>query len=1398
MKQKSLITRWLLMLIALLPLSVAAQSTQLAKWTFDSGYDVASNVYTPNTSDWAQVGWNGFSNTFKVLPNENVGEASSYYVSAKGTRFWGIMDNNGDKIMSLYQDMDPNNITDYTDASQHNQYFEIAFPTTGYKNISVNFAFTCGDNVARNLEMVVSTDGGETWADAGAYTGAAYWWIYNTNNAPISANNKESVIVRLIAENGATAQWRMNEISITGEEAEAAQVVDEKDVTVKWQFNAAGDSEHSATVSVENMVTGSDFELSDKLYFNGTQTVGGVTMSKINPYAKANAEDAEAYLKFTLKPKKGLTFLPKKLSFDATKCGTSGGNFTIYAVSGNQKVTVVSGYNPPTSNALDQKEYDITGIDASSESFDIYMHIWNLNDNKQVGLANVVITGDFEGTIQPTPSYTMSLQLGTEGAGQVSCSPAGSEFDEGTELTVKATENIGYHFKEWQDAEGQKVSAANPYKFEITANTALTAVYDAVPVYTVTTKVKTDIDKTIGSVTLSPNANNNKYEEGDDITATAGTSKILTFTNWEDGTTANPRAITVDKDMTITANYEVQDFIAVFDDSTVGDVYDYSGTGFAADLSWDESRNAKASIVKVSDGTAVYTQTGGTPVVRCRSNVVVNNLGGMYQNGYDTRDIAWQYQFSTKKFTDVKFVGQMAAKNAATKSYKAQYSLDGTTFTDIDGATLTMSSPNIITDYNFDLPAGCNDQEIVYVRITGTGEDVFDPARQVVAGQFLGLDYYANSESGVGNVFILATAEVEEDSDAPQVVSTIPAANATGVSASGKITITYDERIKAGSVVGAVATLNGQPLEAVFNTRSVTFDYAGLSYGATCTFSMPAGYVEDRSGNAAEEYTFSFTVMDRQKPAARTFNAIVDASLELGQGEKIDATDDMPAQYRYLQDAINAAPDVNAKPYLIYVKEGYYNDPNPYFTSGYGFVYKDQTPGSASEETIKIKGNGYSEDGTIKYDDCRLIYVNKPNIHIIGQAVDKVTIATDRQDGGDKGNRSKAWYHVNAGAALEVQQGANDFYMENITIDNENWTLDHKAGPQALCINADADRVAWNNMNIRSYQDDFYSHGVYNRYFWNNSRIEGSVDFIYGNGDIWFENITLDINRSAGGYIVAPNHELETRWGYVFNNTKIVSSLYGESCQVWLGRPWHNYPKTVFINSEMDIKPYALYWAEEMGGLPALWAVYNMTDKNGTTMTSESRLTYKAKATASTFAEGTYDSRTEDPVGKDSSGNDLYYFSKNAKNSLTAEEAAAYTMDNVLAGDGTSDGNTGKWNPLPLVEKTSTPQPVVNGNIATWDADEYAICYVVTVNGKPTAFPTEASYVGEEGQEVSVQSVNEYGALSEMSYSVTLQAATAVKAVGENAGNENFSAEKIMTKDGVRIGNFNIAGQRVK
>ena len=1091
---------------------------------------------------------------------------------------------------------------------------------------------------------------------------------------------------------------------------------------------------------------GKKFTAGSSLTMNGTITYTGANnektvMTKIyngtgSSFPSA-ATDANT-LTLTLTPEDGYYFMPTAVSFEGARFGTDGGTLTVSVETGDKKeeLCAAAPVNRSDKNLdIARFNYQLTNLMATADApLKLNFSFIGLGNTKSMGLANLVINGTLTGAASQTVKYALNTMVVPALAGTITRDPDLSTYKEGSEVTLTAVRNFGYRFKEWQDASGATVSTTAETTITMDGEKTMKAVFEQVPVYTVTTRVTNDADRPLGSVTLTPDEHQGRYEAGTEITAVAKESKILKFMQWTDenenaGTTAS-RKVTVNSDMELVAHYEVQDFVAVFDASKVQS-YAYTTTAvypFAADVTWDEQRHATAAVVKVGDGSLAYTKDGGTPVVRNREGVVLSGINGLYQNGYRTTDIAFQYQFSTKGFTDVRMEGVMAAKNMASKNWKALYSTDGVNFTQIDGAQWEMTA-NVSHDVSISLPAAANGQEQVYVRITGDGDDMLSTAYPFDQ-QFDGLDYCSHSESGVGNLYVLGTAEVEADNEAPVVTGTLPANQATGISATGRITISYNERIQnAGS--NEPATLNGEPLSPQWSSRSVSFDYFNLTYGETYTFQLPDGYVEDRSGNKGGAVTLVFTVMERQQPVARTFDAIVDGSLTVD----VAATDVLPAQYRRIQDAIDAVPTSNDRPWLIFIKEGYYNDPNTSFNGGYGFRYTN--PSDANDNTTEQISGGQTQ-----YDECRLIHVNKPNIHLIGQATDKVTIAGDRLDGACA-DRTRPWYHVNAGATMEIQAGAKDFYMENVTVDNENWTKKQMAGPQALAMNISADRTVINNCNVRSYQDTYYSSGTHNRQLWHKSTIEGAVDFIYGDGDVYFESCRLNINREKGGYIVAPSHvAANTRWGYVFNNTTITTDYAGDpsTYQIYFGRPWHNQPITVFLHTQCEVGTYDGYWYETMGGLPALWAVYDIWDKNGNKMSETSRSEYWM------WNEG----KTEKITGM-------------AKNFLTDEEAATYTIANVFAGDKTSNAETGVWNPLPIIEKTAAPVPVAGDGEVSWEAVPYAICYVVTVNGKVVAFPTANSIQNlKTGDVVTVQAVNEHGALSDMSQSVTVSTATGI------------------------------------
>ena len=1094
--------RLLVALMTLLPLAVSADETvQLAKWTFDTGYTVADNVYTPNSDDWAAIGWNGFGTLPTILPNECEGTQTDYYVSAKGTRFWGIQDNNGDRILSLYQDMDPNNISDYTDATQHNQYFEIGFPTKGYKNVHFTFSFTCGDNKERALEAVVSTDGGRTWSDAGAYSGAANWWIYKTNDVTLSANDKDQVIVRLIAPNYETAQWRVNDISITAEKAEGPVAVSKTGFTATWELKSAT-METNAATSAEGLFSVANLSLGDKITAAGLRTDGTVIRQQFQPTEQAAAGDDNATIVFTLKPKKTLTFTPRSLSFNASRVGTNGGAFDVVVTSNGESKKIASGVTPQLAKEdpyVSNHTFDLSDIPATDDIFTVKIYIYNLANNKQYAFSDVVISGDVEGTIEPTPVYTLSVGSNMTGAGKVSTNPAGAEFDEGTIITASATENFGYHFQSWTDETGEVVSTSKNYTFEIAANTTLTAQYTKANVYALNLTRTEGVAENL--VQYQPEGNYvdgiHYYEEGTDVVLTAVNNRIMTFTGWDgDATgTAQKCEVKMTGERNVTANFSAVDYIVGWDL-----YYDQPAKDRAADYKAD-SENAGMLSLRKADGTTNGWLTRGS------SNGQENGKYAARIWKFLSEEWYYEISFSSKGYENLVISSCIGSDYNTYSENNVEYSIDGTNFTKIG----TFDVPARAWDgpKEFALPEAANDQDRVWIRWMPNRESALVGVSS---------DYDGTS---IAEIFVLADQK-EGASQMPALVSSTPADGATDASANGSVILNFDAKVKAGT---GVATLDGEEITPIISGKSAVFKYSGLKYNTQYTFTMPKGVLTSRSGNDVDEVVITFTTMERTQPEKRVYDAIV--------------AQDGTGDYTTVQAAIDAAPEGRGKPWLIFIKNGQY------------------------KEHVDVPAT-------------------KPYLHFIGQSRDGVVIKDDRLSGGDNA------VHVSIGATVVVN--ADNTFFESLTMENI-YGHEKQNGPQALALNTGGDRIALNNVALLSYQDTWITTSTQkNRHYIKNSLIEGAVDFIYNGGDVYLDGDTLEINRPSGGYIVAPNHTADTKWGYVFKNNVLRAHPGVNVTDIWLGRPWHNQPKTVFINLQTFINIPAKGWYETMGGLPSLWA----------------------------------------------------------------------------------------------------------------------------------------------------------------------------------------------------------------
>lgn len=163
----------------------------------------------------------------------------------------------------------------------------------------------------------------------------------------------------------------------------------------------------------------------------------------------------------------------------------------------------------------------------------------------------------------------------------------------------------------------------------------------------------------------------------------------------------------------------------------------------------------------------------------------------------------------------------------------------------------------------------------------------------------------------------------------------------------------------------------------------------------------------------------------------------------------------------------------------------------------------------------------------------------------------------------------------------------DDFTASNLTI--KNTSGEHG---QAIALSVVANRAKITNCILLGNQDTLYLSGKDAKQYFKDCYIEGTTDFIFGGATALFENCTIHSIKSS--YITAASTPEETSFGFVFKNCKLTASP--EAKEVYLGRPWRIYAKTVFINCEMgkQIKPEGWEnWSKPEAEKKAFYAEYN-------------------------------------------------------------------------------------------------------------------------------------------------------------------------------------------------------------
>ena len=223
--------------------------------------------------------------------------------------------------------------------------------------------------------------------------------------------------------------------------------------------------------------------------------------------------------------------------------------------------------------------------------------------------------------------------------------------------------------------------------------------------------------------------------------------------------------------------------------------------------------------------------------------------------------------------------------------------------------------------------------------------------------------------------------------------------------------------------------------------------------------------------------------------------------------------------------------------------------------------------------TIHIKNGVYKEK----------VRVHSWNTHMrfVGESKDSTIITWDDYfDKIDRGRNSTFFTYT-------LLVDANDFHAKNLTIQNTAGEVG-----QAVALHVEADRASFSNIRLLGNQDTVYLAGEGNRNYFKNCYIEGTTDFIFGEATALFEG--CQIHSKKDSYITAASTPEGQPYGFVFKNSQLTAE--NEVSEVYLGRPWRNFAKTVFIETEMGdhILPKGWdNWNKESAERTTFYAEYN-------------------------------------------------------------------------------------------------------------------------------------------------------------------------------------------------------------
>ena len=286
-------------------------------------------------------------------------------------------------------------------------------------------------------------------------------------------------------------------------------------------------------------------------------------------------------------------------------------------------------------------------------------------------------------------------------------------------------------------------------------------------------------------------------------------------------------------------------------------------------------------------------------------------------------------------------------------------------------------------------------------------------------------------------------------------------------------------------------------------------------------------------------------------------------------------------------------------------------------------------------------------DGHYDLGETVLTQITGHNIALIGQSMTG-TVIQNKPDVKKEGISKTAIFQ---------NRGTNN-YLQDLTLSNALDYYAAGAAGRAVTLQDKGNRTICNRVRLLSYQDTYYSDNDLSQFYFQNSEIHGTVDFICGDGDVWFERckiVTEKRSKDGGGRnVIAAPKTSKTPWGYVFNRCTIENIVSNFE----YARGWHSTPHCAFLYTTL-LTPEKLnsnrFDTRGMNTVRSDFKEFGTMDANGRDITPKTNIltfTMTKKKQEGDIEKVTESSMTDETV-------------------LTEQQAAKYTIENVF----------GNWHP---------------------------------------------------------------------------------------------------------------------